>query len=91
MHGYVCAYPNEGCSVFGRDGNPIEQPRGGSGIGVGEGFGGTVFGDVALQEIGAGEVFLVVGAAVAVGIVGLGDEAAKDALGPLGEGLAAEG
>jgi hypothetical protein len=41
--------------------------------------------------IGAGEVFVVVAAAVAVGIFGLGNEAAEDELGPLGEGLTAEG
>ena len=135
MHGYVCAYPNKGCSICGRGGNPIEQPRGGSGIGVGEGFGGAVFGDVALQDaplvrgegggaldsvgfagdgvpgkrgaawkggegfygeagvrvlgIGAGEIFFVIGAAVAVGIVGLGED--RDALASLGESLATEG
>jgi hypothetical protein len=46
---------------------------------------------VGVLGVGAGEVFVVVAEAVAVGVVGLGDEAAEEALGPLGVGLAAEG
>lgn len=116
----------------------VEQPRGGSRIGIGIRFNGAVALDVGLEDgplvrderggaldsvgfagdgvpskgqaaagewgegldgeagigvlgIGAGEVFLVVGTAVAVGIGGLGDEGAEEALAPLGEGLAAEG
>ena len=55
------------------------------------GEGGDGEAGVGVLGIGAGEVFVVVAAAVAVGIGGLGNEGAEDALGPLGEGFAAEG
>lgn len=64
-----------------------------AGSGHHRGGGGAADGEagVEIMGIGAGEIFLVVEVTIGVGIGGLGHEATKDALAPLGEDFATEG